>query len=547
MISSFTGKRGRSGRSKIMKAKAEKPTVLVVNDNEAGRYLIVKVLEPYFRLAQAATGAAGLEKSLAGPDLILLDVNLPDISGFEVCREIKKNPLTGHIPVLHLSATMLDAASRATGLENGADGYLTLPVETEVLVATMNSLLRIKKAEAALLKAMADKEREEKRTRQLLIEMANMQKIESLGQLAGGIAHDFNNILAGIIGNLSVLRADSGLTEEGRATVKDILDASASAQKITRQLLTFAKGGQPVKKAFDLGEALSSWCSFSMRGSRSRAEISIAPELWSVNGDEGMLSQAVNNLLRNAREAMPRGGLVKITAENLERAEEEGQPLPAGKYVRLTVADDGAGIPQENLARIFEPYFTTKTQGHGLGLPMAYSIIKGHGGELKARSPAGAGAEFTVYLPAETAAPPARRAAPGEIKKGSGRVLVMDDEEIVTKAVFRMLNALGYDCVCAADGEEALRLYREAAGGPGAFKAVIMDLTIPGGMGGAEAVRKLLKFDPQAKVVVSSGYSDDNVMADYSAAGFCAALSKPYRYEELAELLEKLNRQPDAV
>ena len=530
-----------------MKVKAEKPAVLAINDNEAGRYLIVKVLAPYFRMAQAATGAAGLEKSLAGPDLILLDVNLPDISGFEVCRQIKKNPLTGHIPVLHLSATMLDAASRATGLENGADGYLTLPVETEVLVATMNSLLRIKKAEAALLKAMADKEREEERNRKMLLEMANMQKIESLGQLAGGIAHDFNNILAGIIGNLSVLKDDGGLSAEGRATVKDILDASASAQKITRQLLTFARGGQPVKKAFDLGEALSSWCSFSMRGSRSRAEVSIAPGLWSVNGDEGMLSQAVNNLLRNAREAMPGGGLVKVKAENLERDGEEEQCPPAGKCVRLTIADTGGGIPPENLARIFEPYFTTKTQGHGLGLSMAYSIIKGHGGDLQARSLPGAGAEFTVYLPAETAAPPARREPSGEAKKGSGRVLVMDDEEIVTKAVLRMLKALGYDCVCAADGEEALRLYREASGGPGAFKAVIMDLTIPGGMGGAEAVKKLLEFDPRAKVVVSSGYSDDNILAGYSAAGFSAALSKPYRYEELAELLEKLLRQPDAV
>lgn len=529
-----------------MKEKAEKPTVLVINDNEPGRYLIVKLLAPYFRMLQAATGAAGLEKSLAGPDLILLDVNLPDISGFEVCREIKENPLTGHIPVLHLSATTLDAASLATGLENGADGYLTLPVETEVLVATMNSLLRIKKAEAALLKAMADKEREEERNRKMLVEMANMQKIESLGQLAGGIAHDFNNILAGIIGNLSVLSSDGGLSEEGRATVKDILEAAASAQRITGQLLTFAKGGQPVKKLFDLAAALSSWCSFSMRGSRSRAEVSIAPGLWSVNGDEGMLGQAVNNLLRNAREAMPKGGLVRVTAENLDSKEGEDRSLPAGKYVRLTVTDTGAGIAPENLARIFEPYFTTKRQGHGLGLSMAYSIFKGHGGDLQARSLPGAGAEFTVYLPAETAAPPAGGKAYREARKGSGRVLVMDDEEIVTKAVLRMLNALGYDCVCAPDGEEALRLYREAAGGPGAFKAVIMDLTIPGGMGGAEAVKKLLEFDPLAKVVVSSGYSDDNIMAGYSAAGFRAALSKPYRYEELAEVLEKLSGQEGA-
>lgn len=533
------------GRLKKMKERTRKPAVLVINDNEAGRYLIVKVLSPYFKMAEAATGAAGLEKSLAGPDLILLDVNLPDISGFEVCRQVKGNPLTAHIPVLHLSATTLDAASRATGLENGADGYLTLPVETEVLVATMNSLLRIKKAEAALLKALADKDREQERNRRMLVEMTNMQKIESLGHLAGGIAHDFNNILAGIIGNLSVLSAQNSLSDEDRSTVKEVLAASENAQKITAQLLTFARGWQPEKKVFNFGEALSSWCGFCMRGSNSRVELHIAPELWAVNGDEGKLNQAVNNLLRNAREAMPGGGVVKVTAENSEQA--AGQALPAGKYVRLTISDTGAGISHENLCRIFEPYFTTKEQGHGLGLPMAYSIIKSHGGELAARSEPGTGSEFTICLPAEASLAPAVRKAAAAAQKGSGRVLVMDDEEIVRKAARRMLVSLGYECVCAAGGEEALRLYKEAAGGPGAFKAVIMDLTIPGGMGGAEAVKKLLEFDPQARAVVSSGYSEDNVMADYAAAGFSAALSKPYKYEELAAVLTRLLMQPEAV
>ena len=518
-----------------MTGRTPKPTVLVINDNETGRYLIARVLQPYFTVEEAATGAAGLEKSLAKPDLILLDVNLPDISGFEVCRRLKKDPLTGHVPVLHLSATTLDAASRATGLENGADGYLTLPVETDVLVATINSLLRIKKAEAALLRALADKEREEKLNRQMLLEMADMQKIESLGQLAGGIAHDFNNILAGITGNLSVLNARNALSEEDRAAVKDMLAASESAQKITRQLLTFAKGGQPVKQLFNLGEALSSWCSFSLRGSKSKVVMSIAPELWPVNGDEGQLNQVVNNLLRNALEAMPGGGIVRVSAENVERSGAQG-----ANQVRLTVADNGAGIPAADLGRLFEPYFTTKAQGHGLGLPMACSIIKNHGGEMKALSLPGCGAEFTICLPAAEAGVRPRRKAAAAALKGSGRVLVMDDEEIVRKAVRRMLAFLGYECVCAADGEETLKLYREALGGPGAFKAVIMDLTIPGGLGGAEAVKRLLEADPQAKVVISSGYCEDSAVADYAAAGFSAALVKPYEYADLAAVLTKL-------
>ncbi|HBA60660.1 MAG TPA: hypothetical protein DCZ92_07545 [Elusimicrobia bacterium] len=523
-----------------MTERTEKPAVLVINDNETGRYLIARLLKPYFTVEEAATGAAGIEKSLANPDLILLDVNLPDISGFEVCRKVKKNPLTGHIPVLHLSATTLDAASRAAGLENGADGYLTLPVETDVLIATMNSLLRIKKAEAALLKALADKEREERLNRQMLMEMASMQKIESLGQLAGGIAHDFNNILAGITGNLSVLNAHNTLSEEDRAAIKDMLAASESAQRITRQLLNFARGGQPVKQVFNLGEALSSWCSFSLRGSKSKVVMSIAPGLWPVNGDEGQLNQAVNNLLRNALEAMPRGGIIRVTAENITPGGAADQGPPAANHIRLTVADNGAGIPAKNLGRLFEPYFTTKAQGHGLGLPMAYSIIKNHGGEMKALSEPGSGAEFTILLPAAAAGVRPRRKAAAEALKGSGRVLVMDDEEIVRKAVRRMLIFLGYECVCATDGEEALKLYTEAMGGPGAFKAVIMDLTIPGGLGGAEAVKRLLEADPGAKVVVSSGYGEDNAMADYAAAGFSAALLKPYEYSDLAAVLTKL-------
>lgn len=681
----------------IMPECNEKPVLLVINDNEGGRRLLVRVLEPYFKMEEAATGAAGLEKSLARPDLVLLDVNLPDISGFEVCARIKKDPLTAHLPVMHLSATSLDAASRATGLENGADAYLTLPVETEVLVATINSLLRIKKAEAALaagnaqlatlseidriflstrgagtwtallsaaldlfsspggclgylnengemvigaaagpgglkkaalcggeglppcdwkerpwagaissgavlvdnapsgwelppghvvlgrflsvpltdggrvvghltvtnkaqdytardiasaklvsghiaalLKGRLDMERQEKRNRRMLVEMANMQKIESLGELAGGIAHDFNNFLAGITCNLSLLAARSDLGTEDKEAIKDMLAAAASAHEITCQLVTFSKGGQPVKKVFNFGEALASWCSFSMRGSRSRVEVSIAPGLWCVNGDECQLNQAANNLLRNALEAMPQGGAVKVTAENLEQGAAPGLLLPAGNYVRLSVADDGVGIQETHLDRIFDPYFTTKTQGHGLGLPMAYSIIKNHGGEIKARSLPGAGAEFTVYLPADKDSVPAARDVPAEVQKGSGCVLVMDDDEIMRKAARRMLTALGYGCVCAADGEEALKLYRAELGGPAAFKAVIMDLTIPGGMGGEEAVRKFLELDPRCKVVVSSGYSDYDVQADYVAAGFSAALSKPYKYEDLAAVLAKL-------
>ena len=674
-----------------------KPGVLVVNDDEGGRCLTVRALQPYFRVAQAATGAEAVNGSLALPDLVLLDVNLPDMSGFEVCRSIKENPATAHIPVLHMSATALDTSSRTKGLENGADGFLTQPVDGEIIVATINALLRTKKAEAELaarnaelsmltgidkiflttsgeetwqallgavlqffsspagamgyvngqdemvfcafagagrqtiadkgarrniphsdwakspwgramesgavlagnepagfelpeghlkierflslplmdggqpaghitiankkldytteeislagrlgghiaplLKGRLQMAEQEKRNRQMTLHLANAQKIESLGQLAGGIAHDFNNILTGLTGNLSVLNARSGLDGEARETIKDMLAAASEAHKVTQQLLTFAKGGQPVKKIFSFRTALASWCSFGLRGSKTKPFVDIPLDLWAVNGDEGQLGQVVNNLLRNALEAMPEGGGLKVLAENLEQAGGTGLPLPPGKYLRLTVADTGVGIPAKYLDKIFEPYFTTKQRGHGLGLAMVRSIVKSHGGEIAVRSGPGSGTEFTVYLPAADAAPQQDLAAPGKAQKGTGRLLVMDDEEIVQKALARMLAALGYTSACAADGKEALKLYKEALGGPGAFKAVIMDLTIPGGMGGAEAIKELLALDPAAKVVVSSGYSGDNLMADYKALGFRAALVKPYRYEDLADVLATL-------
>jgi CheY-like chemotaxis protein len=258
-----------------------------------------------------------------------------------------------------------------------------------------------------------------------------------------------------------------------------------------------------------------------------------------MEGDEGQLKQAINNLLVNALQAMPSGGTLELAAENTELAG-EGSPLPPGKYVRVTVSDTGIGIPKEYLERVFEPYFTTKTQGHGLGLSMTWSVVKNHGGHIAAASEPGKGTQFELLLPATGRRMNARPAQSREISKGSGRILLLEDEDIVVRAARRMMTELGYECAVTGDGSETLALYaaEKAAGKP--FDAVIMDLTIPGGMGGKEAGAELRRRHPEAVIIVSSGYSDEPVMADYKAFGFDAVLPTPYRYEDLDDTLARL-------
>jgi len=386
--------------------------------------------------------------------------------------------------------------------------------------------------------AVASDITERKSVERMMAEMANMQRVESLGALAGGIAHDFNNMLTGIMANLSLLAARSG-DGENADIIRDTLEAARSAQTLTTHLLAFAKGGKPVKKEFSLDKALNDIFTLATRGAKAAHDLRVQEGLWSVEGDEGQLKQAINNLLVNALQAMPSGGTLNLTAENVELSGGES-PLPPGKYVRVTVSDTGIGIPKEYLARVFEPYFTTKTQGHGLGLSMTWSVIKNHGGHIHASSEPGKGSRFEALLPA-TGRLVKPASAPGRgVVKGAGRVLMLEDEDIVVRSARRMMSELGYECEVTGDGAETLARYaaEKTAGKP--FDAVIMDLTIPGGMGGKEAGAELRRLHPEAVIIVSSGYSDEPVMADYKAFGFDAVLPKPYRYEDLAETLSRL-------
>lgn len=364
-------------------------------------------------------------------------------------------------------------------------------------------------------------------------EILKASKLDSLGTLAGGIAHDFNNLLAAVIGNVSVAKMMTQGNEKLSKVLTDADNAANRARDLTRQLLTFSKGGLPLKKPVDLSDIIRESASFSLLGSATRCEVELPGSLPAVEADEGQISQVIHNLVINADQAMPGGGVVTITAGPYEGAGREG------RFLRIRVKDTGKGIDKENLSKVFDPYFTTKKEGSGLGLATVYSIVKNHGGFIEVESSPGKGTTFSIYLPV-TGKRPARSEAvsAGEIERGSGRVLIMDDEEMVRDAAAAILSELGYEVEFASDGKEALVKYgREMAGGR-PFDAVIMDLTIPAGMGGREAVKKVLEIDPGARVIVSSGYSSDDIMSDYEKFGFSAVIAKPYRVSDLGRVVK---------
>ncbi len=372
-----------------------------------------------------------------------------------------------------------------------------------------------------------------------------MQKLESLGVLAGGIAHDFNNMLSGILGNISLIGLSMAAGGELRACLLEAEKAAQRARGLTQQLLAFAKGGAPVRKVTTLPELVTETATFAARGSGSRCLFAFADGLRLVDIDAGQIGQVVNNLVINAVQAMPDGGDIEISADNVEIGGDSQVPVAPGPYVRLRVRDHGVGIRSEHLERVFDPYFTTKAEGCGLGLAASHAIVRNHQGAILVSSTPGEGTTFTLYLPAAAglAERGAEEAAPPP--QGGGRILVMDDEETLCTLLARILALSGYQAVVTADGREAVEVYREALSGGAPFDAVILDLTVAGGMGGLAALDKLLEIDPGVVAIVSSGYSKDPVMAEYGRYGFAGVISKPYTVTELqAELHRVLHGRP---
>jgi PAS domain S-box-containing protein len=371
-------------------------------------------------------------------------------------------------------------------------------------------------------------------------ELVRASKLESIGVLAGGIAHDFNNLLTVVLGNLTLALLDEKTLAAGGRWLREAERGTLRAKELTQQLLTFAKGGEPLRSTVRLPDIVREAAEFALHGSAVKCEFAFDPDLRPADVDKGQIGQVVQNLVINSLQAMAGGGVIRVALRNETLSAGAVAPLPGGEYIRLDISDTGRGIAPQHLARIFEPFFTTKESGTGLGLATVYSVVQKHGGHVTVESELGRGTAFHVWLPAARSEPAATTKSNTPFVAVRGRVLFMDDEEPIRVMTAALLERLGLDACMATDGAEAVREYATARHSNRPFDLVIMDLTVAGGMGGAAAMREILKIDPAARGIVSSGYSSDPVMANYRAHGFRAMVPKPYRMADFTRTIREV-------
>lgn len=455
-----------------------------------------------------------------------------------------KHPRTGK-PIKDLTRTLMDPefadAFTEVGVPldsaNGRTFYVTAETrcilddggERHGCVTVLHDITLHKKAEDELFKA---------------------EKLNSISLLAGGIAHDFNNMLTSILGNISMVRIELDEGHEHSTKLDAAEKAALQAKSLTQQLLTFSKGGTPILEVTSVYDMVEECAQFVLRGSNVKCEVKSDDKLWPVDADKGQISQVVNNLLINADQAMPRGGTITLRLRNLRVRHAEVPSLDSGEYVCIEVRDEGTGISPENLKRIFDPYFTTKDSGNGLGLASSYAIINSHKGTITVDSSVGHGSIFRVYLPKSTRPLQAKAEAHKATEKnkpsketihhGKGRILVMDDMEAMMMVAGEILTVLGYEVEYSTNGEEAVAAYKAAKDAGNPFDAVVFDLTVPGGMGGEEASNLLKEYDPGLIAIASSGYTTSNVMSDYKNSAFAAVVPKPYRIKEMSDALHNV-------
>jgi signal transduction histidine kinase/ActR/RegA family two-component response regulator len=411
------------------------------------------------------------------------------------------------------------------------EGKPSLVVRIEAIVATGGQECR-----AAVTDITASKRAEKDR----LI----LNKLESTGILAGGIAHDFNNLLTVILLDLELAKALVPSCEELAHRVEDAKKAVLLARKLTQQLIIFAKGGVPVRKPTHLSGVIQESVRLTLSGSRVRCEFSLAEDLWPAEVDEGQIGQAIRNLVLNAREAMPKGGMISIRADNVVLGPHENPSLPPGDYVRVSVTDRGVGMSKELLPKVFDPYFSTKQRGDqkgmGLGLTICHTVIQKHGGSISVESELGVGTTFDLHLPASRKLVQEEKTVGPACLPRHGRILVMDDEEGIRIAVGALLRLMGLVVELVEDGQRAIEVYGNAQGQGCPFDAVILDLTVRAGIGGQEAIQALLKIDPAVKAIVMSGYANDPVVLEPGRYGFKGFLAKPFSADKLREILSQV-------
>jgi PAS domain S-box-containing protein len=371
-------------------------------------------------------------------------------------------------------------------------------------------------------------------------ELLKSEKLESLGILAGGIAHDFNNILASILVNVGLLMLDVEKNTKLTSKLKEIERAIFRARDLTQQLITFSKGGAPIKKTVSIRELLENTAFFTLSGSNVKCKFFFSKDLWDVEIDEGQISQVIQNLIINANQAMPEGGTIQIRVQNVTEIERKGLPLKKGRYIRIEVKDRGIGIPKAHLKKIFDPFFSTKQKGSGLGLSTAFSIIKNHNGLITVESELGKTTTFFIYLPTSNKKGEKKKKPMKKISSGYGKVLLMDDDEMILDSTSELLRKIGYIVVTAKDGAEAIKLYQEARRSKRPIECLILDLTVPNGLGGKETIKELLKIDPGVKAIASSGYTSDPIISNYKEYGFVGSIPKPYMIADLSLLLKKV-------
>jgi len=565
-----------------------------------------------YEVVSAVNGMEALERLHAEAfDMVISDILMPVMDGFQLCRECREdNNLKGILFVLY-TATYTDVQDEKLAVRLGADRFIRKPAEPDEFLEIIQRLVRdaeqgkvgrnkhvaragkevfklyserlVNKLERKMLSLEGEINRHQKaekglrkhrdhleelvkeRTAELEMtnkqirrqmaeqkraqeELQNVVKLESISILAGGVAHDFNNILTGIMGNVTLAKR---YVKPGEKVFDRLLEAEKAclrARDLTQQLLTFSKSGTPVRRSSSIAALVKESASFNLRGSGVRCEFSLPDDLWPVHFDEGQMNQVISNLIINAVEAMVESGVLNIRVKNAIIKEGSAVPLPEGRFVEIAIEDQGIGIPEENLDKIFDPYFTTKRKGSGLGLATAYSIIKSHSGCITVTSELNVGTTFCIYLPAAEKSSPSKKEPEMDTDfTGRGRILVMDDEEIIREMLGSMLTLDGYKVEVASDGAEAVEQYIRAREQGQPFAAVILDLTVPGGMGGKEAIKKLLEVDPGVKTIVSSGYSNDPIVADFGKYGFKGVATKPYAATELEKTLRNVLRSKKSV